>query len=85
MPLNRRGCIDDFEFIAVFQHGDAAAWYDSDNREPCAFGFPAFAAPAGMVVRDIALDADLDRPVLALADKRSTGEAAGAFADSIIN
>jgi hypothetical protein len=38
-----------------------------------------------MVVGDIALDADLDRPVLAFADKRTAGKAAGAFFDTAVN
>jgi hypothetical protein len=38
-----------------------------------------------MVVGDIAFDADLNRPVLALADQSSAGKAAGTLAHSIVN
>jgi hypothetical protein len=42
-------------------------------------------AATGVIVGDIAPDADLDRLVLAFADQRAAGETARTFLDSIVN
>ena len=85
VTLDRRRGVDDLELVAVFEHGDVVAGDHGDDRKGGALGLPAFGAAAGVVVGDIALDADLDRPVLAFADQRAAGKAAGAFFDAAIN
>ena len=85
VTLDRRRGVDDLELVAVFEHGDVVAGDHGDDRKGSALGLPAFGAAAGVVVGDISLDADLDRPVLAFADQRAAGKAAGAFFDAAIN
>src|SRR5215475_15450417 len=77
--------IDDLQLIAIFEHGQVLTWHDRDHRENGARRLPAFGATAGMVVGDVALDADLDRLVLAFADQRPAGKAAGAFLYTAVN
>src|SRR5260370_41786926 len=85
MALNRGGSIDDLELVAVFQLLHIVARNDSNHGEGGAFGFPAFGAAAGVVMRDVAGDGDLDRPVLAFADQGSAGESSGTFLDAVVN
>ena len=61
VPLDRRGSVDDVKFVAVLEDGDAIARHDGNYREGCAGRLPAFGAAAGVVMCDVALDADLDR------------------------
>ena len=79
VPLDRRRRIDDLQLVAVLEHLDVVARHHGDHREGRAFGLPAFGAAAGVVVGDIALDADLDRLVLAFADQGSAGKVARAL------
>src|ERR1700716_3283141 len=85
VSLARRRAIDDLQFIAVFEHRHIFARHNGDHREDCPVGLPAFGAAAGMVVGDIALDADLDRPVLAFAEQRSAGKAARTLLYTAVN
>src|SRR5260370_20359561 len=86
MPLDCRRGVDDVQLVAVLEHGQAVAWHDGDHREGRPCRLPAFGAAAGMVVGDIALDADLDRlAVLAFADQGSAGKAARALLDAAVN
>src|SRR6185437_5452554 len=85
IALDRRRAIDDLQLVAVFQNAHAVARDHGHDREGRAFRFPALAAAAGMIVSDIPLDGDLDRLVLAFADQRAAGEAAGALLDSVVN
>src|ERR1700686_1241174 len=85
MPLYRRRCIDHLKLVAVFKNADVFARHDCDHGENGPFRLPAFGAAAGMVVGDVALDADLDRPVLAFADEGSTGEIPGPLPYSVVN
>src|ERR1700690_3340392 len=73
MPLDRRRCIDHVKFVSVFENRDVLARYDRDHRKDGPVRLPAFGAAAGVVVGDVTLDTDLHRPVLAFADKGSTG------------
>src|SRR5581483_6173427 len=68
--------VDDMKLVAVFEHGHGVARHHGDDRERRAVRLPALGAAAGMVMRDVALDADLDRLVLAFADQRSAGKIA---------
>src|ERR1700737_3323264 len=85
MPLDRCRRIYDFELVAIFQHRHIVARDDGDDSKGRTVRFPAFAAAAGVVVRDIAFDADLDRLVLAFADEGSAGEAARTLFHSVVN
>ena len=76
MALDRRRGIDDFEFVAVLQHRDIVARNNGNYGKGRAVGFPAFGATTGVVVGDVPLDTDLDRLVLAFADKSSAGKVA---------
>ncbi len=64
------------QLVAVLENGDVFARYDRDHRKGGSLRLPAFGAAAGVVVGDVALDTDLDRPVLAFADQGSAGETA---------
>jgi len=66
MALNGCGGIDHVELVAIFENGDVFARHDRNHREDGSFRFPAFRAAAGVVVGDVTLDADFDRPVLDL-------------------
>src|SRR5580698_9171438 len=79
VPLDGLRSIDDVKLVAVFQHGHVVAWNHGDHREGRAIRFPALGAAAGVVVGDVALDADLDLLVLAFADKCTAGKGAGAL------
>src|SRR5690348_1828449 len=70
--------VDDMQLVAVLEHGDVLPRHHGHHRERCAVRLPALRAPAGMVMRHVALDADLDRPVLAFADQRSARKVARA-------
>src|ERR1700693_5313362 len=85
VPLDRLRGIDDVKLVAVLQNGDVVARHHRDHREGRAFRFPALGAAAGVIVGDIALDADLHRLVLAFADQRSAGKAARTLLYSMIN
>src|SRR5258708_4591531 len=85
MPLDRRRRVDHAQLIAVLKNGHVVARDDRDHRKGCSFGFPALGATAGVIVGDIALDADLDRLVRALADEGSAGKVAGALLYSAVN
>src|SRR5262249_55931724 len=74
VPLDHRRRIDDMQLVAVLEYGDVLPWHDGDDRERRTRRLPALGAAAGMIVGDVALDADLDRVVLAFADQRSAGE-----------
>src|SRR5271168_2328483 len=71
MPLDGLRGIDDVKLVAVLEHGHVLARYNGNDRENSALRFPALGAAAGVVVRDVALDADLDRLVLAFADEHT--------------
>src|SRR5271169_6753055 len=85
MPLNRRRRIDHVKLVAVFENADVVARYHGDHRKDGPIRLPAFGAPASVVVGDVALDAYLDRPVLAFADQGSSGETARAALHSVID
>src|SRR5882757_628796 len=85
VSLDRRRGVDDLQLVAVFEHRHIFARHNGDHREDRPVGLPAFGAAAGMIVRDIALDADLDRPVLAFADQGAAAKAARAFLYATVN
>src|SRR6185437_680146 len=85
IALNYCGRIDDLQLLAVFEHRHVLARHYGDDRENRAFRLPALGAAAGVVVRDVALDADLDRLVLAFADERSAAEVARALLHAAID
>src|SRR5437868_11090527 len=74
MALDRRRRIDHMEFVTVLENGDVFTRYDRNHRKDSSLRFPAFRTAAGVVVGDVALDADLDWPVLAFADQGSRGK-----------
>ena len=73
------------KLVAVFEHGHIVSRNHRHDRKGRALRLPALGATAGMIVRDVALDADLDRPVLAFADKRAAGKAARTLLYATIN
>src|SRR5690348_8594472 len=85
VTLDHRGGIDDLELVAVLEHGDVLTRHHRDDREGRALRLPALGAAAGVVVRDVALDADLDRVVRAFADQRAAGKAAAALFDAVVD
>src|SRR6202140_3855588 len=85
VPLDRRRCVDDVKLVAVLKNCHVVPWYNGDHRKGRAVGLPTFGAAAGVIVGDVALDADLDRLVLAFADKGSAGKAARTLLYSAIN
>src|SRR5579871_531100 len=85
MALDDRGGIDDLQLVAILQHGHVLPRHDGDDGEGRALRLPALGAAAGMVMGDVALDADLDRMVGAFADQGPSREGAGAFFHAVIN
>src|SRR6202048_2250637 len=85
VALDRRRRVDNLQLVAVFENRHAVARDNSDDRKGGALRLPAFGAAAGMIVGDIALDANLYRPVLALTDKRAAGKATRSFLYSVVN
>src|SRR4030081_2233051 len=85
VALDRRRRIDNLQLVAVFKHRDIFARHNGNHREGCPVGLPAFGAAAGVVMGDIALDADLDRLVLAFADEGAAGKGARAFLYAVVN
>src|SRR5260370_41639852 len=83
--LDGRRSVDDVKLVAVLEHLHIVARDDGDDGEGRPVGLPAFGAATGVVVGDIALDAYLDRLVLAFADEGSTGKAARTLLDAIID
>jgi hypothetical protein len=54
VALNRRIGIDDLQLLFMGSHLELVARYHRNLREQSAFGLPAFAAAAGMIVRGFA-------------------------------
>src|SRR5436309_9698822 len=77
MALDRRRRVDNLQLVAVLDHFHIVARDHGDDGEDRPCGLPALGAAAGVVVGNIALDGDLDRPVRAFADQGSTGKIAG--------
>src|ERR1700761_5014348 len=73
------------KLVAILLHRHVFAWNHRDHGERCALRFPALRAAAGMVMRHVPLDADLDLLVLAFADQRAAGEASRTFFNAIID
>src|SRR5258707_13591090 len=59
VPPDRRRRVNHLKLVAVLKHSDVFAWHNGDDSKGRTVGFPAFAAAAGVVVGDIAFDADL--------------------------
>jgi len=53
--------------------------YNRDDRKGRAFGLPACGTAAGVVMRDIALDADLHGSIAAMADERAASKGSGSL------
>src|SRR5437588_12523937 len=85
IALNGRALVDDRKLVAVLDHLDIVARHHRDHGEGRAVRLPAFGTAAGVVVRDVAGDRDLDRPVLALADQGAAGKAPRALLHAIVN
>src|SRR5690242_2704729 len=85
IALDHRRGIDDLQLVAVFEDRHVLARDHGDDREGRARRLPAFGAAASMIMSDVALDADLDRPVLAFADQGAATEAAGALLHAVVN
>src|SRR5215211_338257 len=85
VSLDRRRGIDDLQLVAVLEHRHVFARHNGNHREGRPVGFPAFGAAAGVIVGDIALDADLDRPVLAFAYQGAATKAARALLYAVVN
>src|ERR1700739_3702670 len=85
VPLDSLRGIDDVKLVAVFQNGHVISRNHGNHREDRAGWFPALGAATGVIVGDVALDADLDRLVLAFADQRAAGKIARTFLNSIVN
>src|SRR5258708_31805429 len=77
VPLDRRRRVDHAQLVAVLKNGHVVARDNRDHRKGCSFGFPALGATAGVIVGDIALDADLDRLLPALPAHASARQVAG--------
>src|SRR5579859_751977 len=85
IALDHRGRIDDLQLVAVLEHRHVLTGYHGDDREHRALWLPAFGATAGVIMRHVALDADLDRLVLAFADQGAAAEAARAFLHAAVD
>ncbi len=86
VPLDRRRRVDHVKFVAVLQNGHAVARDHGDHRKGGPVGFPAFGAAAGVVVGDVSLDADLDRPVsLHLQTSVPPAKLPATFLNSVVN
>src|SRR5687767_8204600 len=85
VALDRRRGIDNPKLVAVLEDAHIVARHRRHHREDGAAGLPAFGAAAGVVMGNVALDADLDRLVLAFAHQRAAGEAARALLDAAVN
>ena len=60
VTLDGSAPIDDSELLCVGRDTQGVPRHDPDHGEQRASGLPALGATAGMVVRDVALDADFD-------------------------
>src|SRR5436305_2115527 len=84
VPLDGLRSVDDVQLVAVLEHANVLARHHRHDGKYSALRFPALGAAAGMVVGDVALDSNLDRLVLAFADKCSAGEAGRAFLYTVV-
>src|SRR5579871_1501877 len=78
VALDHSGGVDDLQLVAVLQHRNVLPWHDGDDGEVCALRLPALGAAAGVVMGDVALDANLDGVVGAFADQGPSSEGPGA-------
>src|SRR5262249_15826420 len=85
VTLDHRRRIDDLQLVAVLEHGHVLAGHHRDHRERCALRFPAFGAPASVVLPAVPLHAHLHRPVRAFADEGSAGKIARALLYAVVD
>src|SRR6266568_4226696 len=85
VSLDSGRCINDVKLVAVFEHGHAIARDDGHDGESRSGRLPAFRATTGVVVGDVALDADLDRFVRAFADQGSARKVARSLFYAIVD
>src|SRR5271167_2916519 len=76
VPLDGLRGVDDVKLVTVLQHGDILTRHHGDDRKNSALRFPALGTAASVIVRDVTLDADLDRLVFAFADEHPAGKVA---------
>jgi hypothetical protein len=74
MALYDRAWIDDLQLVAVLDDRHFVVRRDGDHREDGARRLPAFRASASVIVSDLALDSNFDRPRRTKADQCSSGE-----------
>jgi hypothetical protein len=68
VALDRRRGVNDAKLVAIFEHRHVVARDHGDDGKGRPVGLPALGAAAGVIVRDVSLDAALDPLVLAFAD-----------------
>lgn len=85
IALNGGFLVDDSELGGVGGHGDGVTGNNADNGEEGALRLPALRATTGVVVGDIAAQSDLDLVGGAVAVELSTGKAAGAGSDAVVD
>lgn len=77
--------VDYGELGGVGGHGDGVTGNNADDGEEGALGLPALGAATGVVVSNIAAEGDLDLVRGAVAVELSTGKAAGAGSDAVVD
>jgi acetylornithine/succinyldiaminopimelate/putrescine aminotransferase len=85
VALDRRGGVDDMQFIGVGGHGDGVFGYYADDGEEGAAGLPAFAAAAGVIVGDVAGEGHFDFVGGAVAVELSACEVGVALLDTVVD
>src|SRR5580704_6966446 len=77
VTLNGRTGIDNGQLVAVLGHRDLVTRRHGHYREQRTLGLPALRAAAGMVVRRLGLDGNLDRVLGAFTHQRAASKVLG--------
>ena len=85
VTLNRRALVHDMQFLRMGDHLELVDRHDSDHRKQRAVRLPALRAAAGVVVGDIAGDADRDLVGRAFARQRTAVEAAVTWLQPVVD
>lgn len=85
ITLDHSGLINDMNLALTGLDLDLVRWDSSNDREECAFRFPALGAAAGVVVGDIASELNLHWIGGAFADECAAVEVLVAWLDAVVN
>ena len=74
VPPDECGFVDNLQLVSICKDRDVLGRRDRYDREAGALRFPAFGAPAGMIMEHLSFHRDFHRAIWAVADESAAGE-----------